>query len=199
MKFVCYLRGRESARVEYAFVEAENMDGVPAALAAHDWAKPYTLICAEDAAGLPPSMLPEYRAARVAAIMGQKPTDPYLVFKEAIKAGKVIECTEYPDGAGPWLEITSPAWTAPAACYRIRPEPAKAPEPAMQFTTLTIKGDPAEAQWLESQSLRRPSDGPEMAIPEPQFPYNHVSEPSTALPACAGLGVVWQDQCWARR
>lgn len=134
------------------------------------------------------------RDAALAAALAAKPADPYAPFKEAIKAGKVVE---YRSFSGTWYAGHDLRFMFPPDSYRIRPEPAKAPEPAMQFTTLTIKGDPAEAQWLESQSLRRPSDGPEMAIPEPQFPYN--IEPSTALPACAGLMRVWADPCWARR
>ncbi|MFA7291886.1 MAG: hypothetical protein WC023_06515 [Rhodocyclaceae bacterium] len=139
--------------------------------------------------------------------------DPYASLKAAQEAGKVIQCRENGD-SGPWLEIPAPRWVQPPDRYRIKPEePAKAPEPAKW--TLTTNGSAADVTWTVdgrpmlttggtdatvTVSLRRPSDGPEMAIPEPQFPYNIATEPpSSALPACAGLTVVWADPCWARR
>lgn len=149
------------------------------------------------------------------------PADPYAPFKEAIKAGKVIQLMDRG-----WrdirCELADGDWFYPPCDYRIKPDPT--PEPAtielqtlpegsIVYTrdktyTVTVDGDNVRTRAMVSTrgtdatvtvSLRRPSDGPAMEIPEPQFPYTHVSEPSTALPAVAGLMRVWQDQCWARR
>jgi len=144
-------------------------------------------------------------------------SDPYAPFKEAIKAGKVVQ---FYGVSGEWRDGYQLAYSYPPDRYRIKPEePAKAPEPAKELmdayaqavvhgtgvvrVSVTSKpGGDSEVKWtpVDAAEMRRPSDGPEMAIPEPQFPYNIATEPpSSAHPACAGLMRVWADPCWAKR